>query len=64
MQELAYVKTTGTITMDLESQDTIELGTVSYERSDIKGDALMAYLNRHGTPLYVTLCFLFKLWTD
>lgn len=57
-KELAYVRSQGTISIDLEDKESIEVGTVSYERDNVKGDALMAYLARHGTPLYVcvSLC--------
>lgn len=52
-QELEYIKHTGSVTVTLESQEVVELGTILYERSNVKGDALMAFLSRSGTPLYV-----------
>jgi hypothetical protein len=47
------VQHVGSVTVTLESQEVVELGTIKYERNNVKGDALMAFLARSGTPLYV-----------
>ncbi|KAI8919392.1 fatty acid synthase [Powellomyces hirtus] len=47
---LAQVKTTGSVFLKT-TREVIEIGTVSYEASNVHGNVVMEYLNRHGSSI-------------
>ena len=49
--ELSNIKVTGAVYLKRPEFEPLQVGTISYESSNMTGNPVLGYLERHGTPL-------------